>query len=209
MLLSIDEVLTAIDKLKTNEERIASFKKYDHPAIQAILRGAFDPDIKWALPPGPVPYRASGAIDQQGMLYSEYKRFYIFVEGSCPTLRQTRRELLFVQFLESLHPGDAELMSKVKDKYLPYPNITPEIVEEAFPSLLGDWKKDIKPVPPPPWKPIPETEKELEELAADFNVVIKPPKEKRPLSEKQKAALKKAQDGRRAQIAAQRAAQGK
>ena len=71
MLLSIDEVLTGIDKLKTKEERIATLKKYKHDAIEAILRGAFDPDIKWALPAGPVPYRASGAIDQQGMLYSE------------------------------------------------------------------------------------------------------------------------------------------
>ena len=86
MLLSIDEIFTGIDQLKTKEERVATLKKYKHDAIEAILRGAFDPDIKWALPEGPVPYRASGAIDQQGMLYSEYKRFYIFIEGSCPNL---------------------------------------------------------------------------------------------------------------------------
>ena len=156
MLLSVDEILMGIDQLKTNEERVATLKKYKHDAIEAILRGAFDPDIKWALPAGPVPYRASGAIDQQGMLYSEYKRFYIFIEGSCPNLRQARRELLFVQFLESLHPADAALMSHVKDKHLPYPNITPELVDEAFPGLLGNWKKEIKPMPPAPWQKGPQ-----------------------------------------------------
>ena len=143
MLLSIDEVLTGIDQLKTKEERVATLKKYKHDAIEAILRGAFDPDIKWALPAGPVPYRASGAIDQQGMLYSEYKQFYIFIEGSCPNLRQARRELLFVQFLESLHPADAALMSHVKDKHLPYPNITPELVDEAFPDCLEIGRKKL------------------------------------------------------------------
>ena len=202
MLLSIDEILMGIDQLKTNEERVATLKKYKHDAIEAILRGAFDPDIKWALPAGPVPYRASGAIDQQGMLYSEYKRFYIFIEGSCPNLRQARRELLFVQFLESLHPADAALMSHVKDKHLPYPNITPELVDEAFPGLLGNWKKEIKPMPPAPWqKPSPLPENDW--------LAPSPPKVKKPLSEKQKAALKRAQDGRRAQVAAQKALQGK
>ena len=225
MILSIDEVLTGIDQLKTKEERIATLRKYKHPAIEAVLRGAYDPDIKWALPEGPVPYRASGAIDQQGMLYSEYKKFYVFVEGSCPNLRQARRELLFVQFLESLHPGDAALITQVKDKHLPYPNITPEIVEEAYPGLLGNWKKEIKPMPNPPWQglspmqaPSPEVFKmrqHEQDLKAVENsmmgkeVVVNPPKVKKPLSEKQKVALKKAQDGRRAQVAAQRALQGK
>ena len=215
MLLSIDEILMGIDQLKTNEERVATLKKYKHDAIEAILRGAFDPDIKWALPAGPVPYRASGAIDQQGMLYSEYKRFYIFIEGSCPNLRQARRELLFVQFLESLHPGDAALMSHVKDKHLPYPNITPELVEEAFPGLLGNWKKEIKPMPHPPWinnapghTDLMVSPESIHEYMLD-NPLPPPPKVKKPLSEKQKAALKKAQDGRRAQVAAQKAAQGK
>ena len=218
MLLSIDEILMGIDQLKTNEERVATLKKYKHDAIEAILRGAFDPDIKWALPAGPVPYRASGAIDQQGMLYSEYKRFYIFIEGSCPNLRQARRELLFVQFLESLHPADAALMSHVKDKHLPYPNITPELVEEAFPGLLGNWKKEIRPMPPAPWiKEVPQELKELSPQEMNWIADVcevqpsppKPPKVKKPLSEKQKAALKRAQDGRRAQVAAQKAAQGK
>jgi hypothetical protein len=206
MLLSIDEILSNIDQLKTKEERIASLRKYKHPAIESILRGAYDPDIKWALPEGEVPYRASGAVDQQGMLYSEYKRFYIFVDGSCPSLRQARRELLFVQFLESLHPGDAVLIAHMKDKKLPYPNITPELVEEAFPGLLGNWKP--KPMPPAPWK------NEGLHPVTDWNVDIcevkpAPPKEKKPLSDKRKAGLEKARLARKANAAARRAAKGK
>ena len=202
------KILTNIDQLKTKEERIATLLKYKHPAIEAILRGAYDPEIKWALPEGSVPYRASGAIDQQGMLYTEYKRFYIFVEGSCPNLRQARRELLFVQFLESLHPGDAAMMEKVKDKQLPYPNITPELVDEVFPGLLGNWKKEIKPMPPAPWQKGPQENWNVDVCEVKPSLP-KEKKPKKPLTEKQKIALKKAQDGRRAQIAAQKAAQGK
>ena len=203
MFLSIDEILMGIDQLKTKEERVATLKKYKHDAIEAILRGAFDPDIKWALPAGPVPYRASGAIDQQGMLYSEYKRFYIFIEGSCPNLRQARRELLFVQFLESLHPADAALMSHVKDKHLPYPNITPELVDEAFPGLLGNWKKEIKPMPPAPWQKGPQE---------NWNVdvcEVPPSPPKKPVSPKKIAAMAKARETRNANLAAKKALQGK
>ena len=167
------------------------------------MRGAFDPDIKWALPAGPVPYRASGAIDQQGMLYSEYKRFYIFIQGSCPNLRQARRELLFVQFLESLHPADAALMSHVKDKHLPYPNITPELVDEAFPGLLGNWKKEIKPMPPAPWQKGPQE---------NWNVDVcefPPSPPKKPVSPKKIAAMAKARETRNANLAAKKALEGK
>jgi hypothetical protein len=227
MELSIDEVVTGIDQLKTKEERVATLRKYKHPAIEAVLRGAYDPDIKWALPEGPVPYRASGAIDQQGMLYSEYKRFYVFIEGSCPNLSQRRRELLFVQFLESLHPGDGALMTMVKDKQLPYSNITPELVDEAYPGLLGNWKKEIRPVPPAPW--IKEVSQELKELdpysdiemvsyRIDGGLVTKeeyerrisaPPKEKKPTSPKKLAAMEKARATRRANLAAKKAVEGK
>jgi hypothetical protein len=167
------------------------------------------------------------------MLYSEYKKFYIFIEGSCPNLRQARRELLFVQFLESLHPGDAALMAMVKDKQLPYPNITPELVDEAYPRLLGNWKKEIKPVLPNPWQAKSETAFNLGEKAIlgewqglspmqapspevfkmreqDLQAsAITLPKEKKPLSAKHLAGLEKARQKRKANIAARKAAQGK
>jgi hypothetical protein len=136
MILSISEILRNIAALPTREAKIATLRKYDHPALRAVLFHTFDPRVKWLLPSGPVPYQtATGAIDQQGTLYSEYKGFYAFVEGPCPNLTASKRQILFVQFLESLSADDAAMMESVKDKHLPWPGITPDIVNDAFPDL--------------------------------------------------------------------------
>ena len=61
---------------------------------------------------------------------------YLFVEGGNPSLKQLRRESLFVQLLETVSADDAKLLLAIKDKYLPYPGVTPDIIKEAFPGLL-------------------------------------------------------------------------
>jgi hypothetical protein len=70
------------------------------------------------------------------MLYAEARRMYLFVKGGHPTLTQEKREKLFHDFLSNLSVDDAELMMCVKDKYLPYPTLTEDVIREIFPSLL-------------------------------------------------------------------------
>jgi hypothetical protein len=113
-------------------------------------------------------------------------------------------------------------MTMVKDKQLPYSNITPELVDEAYPGLLGNWKKEIRPVPPAPWQgvspmqaPSPEVLKMREHPIHDWNVDVcevkpsDPPKEKKPTSPKKLAAMEKARATRRANLAAKKAVEGK
>ena len=49
-----------------------------------------------------------------------------------------RREKMFIDVLESLHPDEAELVLTMKEKKLmgKYSGITPLLVTEAFPDLL-------------------------------------------------------------------------
>ena len=53
-------------------------------------------------------------------------------------IKQSKREHLFIEFLESLHSDEARLLVAIKDKKLSemFPNVTRELVDAAFPSLL-------------------------------------------------------------------------
>ena len=66
----------------------------------------------------------------------EYQRFYNFCKGGNDQLKSLRRETMFIQILEGLHPLDAEILCLVKDKNLEEKyNITKEIVSEAYPDI--------------------------------------------------------------------------
>ena len=83
------------------------------------------------------PYKENDLVDQESVLYSESRRLYLFTEGGNPNLKQTRREYLFIQLLESIDKEDAKLMIAVKDKKLPYKGINVDIVNKAFPGLIA------------------------------------------------------------------------
>jgi len=66
----------------------------------------------------------------------EYKRFYNFCKGGNDQLKSLRRETMFIQMLEGLHPLDAEILCLVKDKKLEEKyKITKELVSEAYPDI--------------------------------------------------------------------------
>jgi hypothetical protein len=79
-----------------------------------------------------------GVSDKQGRttIRREFKRFYHFVKGGNPSLKSLRRESMFINLLEGLHPLEAEILCLVKDKRLSEKyNITQEIVAEAYPDI--------------------------------------------------------------------------
>jgi len=66
----------------------------------------------------------------------EYQRFYNFCKGGNDQLKSLRRETMFIQMLEGLHPLDAEILCLVKDKNLEEKySINKEIVSEAYPDI--------------------------------------------------------------------------
>ena len=67
----------------------------------------------------------------------EYQRFYNFCKGGNDQLKSLRRETMFIQMLEGLHPLDAEILCLVKDKKLEEKyKITKELVSEAYPDII-------------------------------------------------------------------------
>ena len=83
-----------------------------------------------------------GASDKEGhtTIRREAKHFYRFVKGGDDALNNIRRETMFINILEGLHPLEAEIIVLVKDgnledKY----NISKEVVSTAYPDIIwGD-----------------------------------------------------------------------
>ena len=66
----------------------------------------------------------------------EYTKFFNFIRGGNDKLNGLRRETMFIQILEGLHPLEAEILCLVKDKKLQSKyKITHENVMEAYPDI--------------------------------------------------------------------------
>jgi hypothetical protein len=132
----IAEIIKSCCDLKTIEEKVRFLQSNDNPILKTILKCVFDPKIIFLLPEGSPPYKPSEYLDLEGRLYSETRKLYLFVEGGNPNLSKFKREMLFIQLIESLDKRDAELLIAVKDKKLPFKGITEKIVRAAYPDLL-------------------------------------------------------------------------
>ena len=79
-----------------------------------------------------------GATDKEGhtTIRREAKHFYRFVRGGDDAMNAIRRETMFINILEGLHPLEAEIIVLVKDKNLETKyKITKDIVSEAYPDI--------------------------------------------------------------------------
>lgn len=133
----LSAILKDANKKRGKDAKINFLKSHEpNNTLKTILKYAFDDNIKFALPEGEVPYEPSKFTENEGGLYQNARKLSIFVEGNYPSLPSSRREYLFIEFLESIHPDEAELIASVKDKKVPYKGITKEIVMAAFPELL-------------------------------------------------------------------------
>tara|TARA_B000000565_G_scaffold152767_1_gene115560 strand:- start:159 stop:743 length:585 start_codon:yes stop_codon:yes gene_type:complete len=80
-----------------------------------------------------------GVSDNQGhtTIRREFKHFYRFIRGGQDSLNAIRRETMFINILQGLHPLEAEIICLVKDKKLETKyKITKEVVAEAYPDIV-------------------------------------------------------------------------
>ena len=80
-----------------------------------------------------------GNADVQGRttIRRECKNFYHFVKGGNDAMKNLRRESMFINLLQGLHPLEAEILALVKDKELESKyKISRSIVEEAYPDIV-------------------------------------------------------------------------
>lgn len=159
------EVLELVSKQRTNAKKVEVLKQYEHDSLKTIFIWNFDESVISLLPEGPVPYgdlkdqnvysgnlsdnliREAGGgesatqQDLQGRgrtsLRREYQNLYHFVKGGNNSLSTIRREMMFINILEGLHPKEAEVICLVKDKQLQTKyRITLENVKESYPDIV-------------------------------------------------------------------------
>ena len=161
------EVFDIVSKQKTSARKVEALQKFAHPCIKSLFIWNFDDTIKSALPPGDVPYAAvdemdsfkgtlsekiADAVEKMGELGTrslgsqdqgrssirkEYQRFYNFVKGGNDGLSSLRRETMFINVLQGLHPLEAEIICLVKDKRLEEKyKISKQNVSDAYPDII-------------------------------------------------------------------------
>ena len=138
----IHEVLELVTKQRSKAKKVEILKQYEDPSIKAIFIWNFDPSVKSAVPEGPVPYKENEVPvgTDHTSLRREYKNLYHFIKGGNDGLSSLRRETMFIQLLEGLHPKEAEIICLVKDKQLQTKyNLKEDVVKEAYTDILwGD-----------------------------------------------------------------------
>ena len=122
MATSLPRVFSEIANARTKKQKKELLLKHDCFALQQILKAAFDPNIKFLLPPGAPPIaKFQGDTDEPNptYLHSHIRKLYLFVEGQSPkNLTDMKRESIFIEILEGIHPSEVELLLQVKDKKL-------------------------------------------------------------------------------------------
>ena len=160
------EVIDAASKQRTKAKKIEVLKTYAHDSIMAILIWNFDESVISILPQGEVPYGntrednsvtgtlsdkindAVGKMNEMGSaslgsqdqgkasIRKEYTKFYNFLKGGNDSLSNLRRETMFINILEGLHPLEAEILILTKDKKLTDKyKITKDVVSAAYPQI--------------------------------------------------------------------------
>lgn len=158
------EILELASKQKSNAKKVEVLKTYEHDCLKTIFIWNFDSSVISLLPEGDVPYgnadeqsvysgtlsenlvrEASGGESATGQdlngrgrtsLRREYQNLYHYVQGGNANLSTIRREMMFINLLQGLHPKEAEVVILTKDKRLSDKyKITFENVKEAYPDI--------------------------------------------------------------------------
>ena len=135
----MSEILELVHKQRSKAKKVEVLREYRDDALTAILIWNFDDRVQSALPEGPVPYKPNDVPEgtDHTSLRREWRTLYHFIRGGNDSLSGLRRESMFVQMLEGLHPKEAEIICLVKDKELTKKyKVTLDNVKEAFPDIV-------------------------------------------------------------------------
>jgi len=138
MRLEIHEVVEKLAKARSKKAKVEILRENDSGALRDLCRGVFDDRIVWLLPTGkPPPYTPAPENSYPASFLKKCINLAYFAKGGKgDNLPPVRREKMFIELLEAIHPKDAELVIKMINKEVPK-GLTRSSVEEAFPNLLG------------------------------------------------------------------------
>jgi len=162
----IFEIFDLCGQQRSVAKKVEVLQKYSHPCLKTIFIWNFDETVQSVLPVGDVPYaavdemdsfkgtlsekiadavekmgemgsRSLGSQDQgQTSLRKEFSKFYNFVKGGNDGLSSLRKETMFINILQGLHPLEAEIVCLTKDKKLETKyKISKDVASQAYPDI--------------------------------------------------------------------------
>jgi hypothetical protein len=137
-------VLDAANRAKTKAEKVAVLQKYNSQGLRDMFYCQYSDKIEFALPEGAPPYQefdsSKSQIPKQLSKIAPKLLKYLVKNGPGMKWLPVKRERKFLDIIEVIHPLDAKVVIAVKDKLLKeaYPTLTKNVVQTAFPTLLGN-----------------------------------------------------------------------
>ena len=142
-----NEIFSIANGLSSDEERVNYLRQNATKAVRALLIYNFS-DTKFLLPEGRPELRTEEdfnpqrgfveGVDDGATLNYEMRKMYLFIDGGHPNLTSLKRESLWHELVNSLHPSEADDLWHMKDKKLQdkYKKITHLVAYNSFPEGL-------------------------------------------------------------------------
>ena len=140
----MNEILELVNEQKTDAKKVAILQEYECDILKSLFIWNFDDSVISLLPVGNVPYKPNESPlgTDHSSLRREQRSLYNFVKGGNPSLSGLRRETMFINILQGLHPLEAEILILVKDKKLSDKyKITKDVVAEAYPQIVWNMNR--------------------------------------------------------------------
>lgn len=141
MKLTVPEILQLVSDAPNHQAKVDMLRKHNSAIIEQLLQYNYGDWITFTLPEGAPPYKRDESCPvamSPSNLTIEGRRLYIFLNGYGENISMTKKEMLFINILEGIHPTEADVLLAVKDKTLEkmYPGLSYELVQEAIKELL-------------------------------------------------------------------------
>jgi len=114
MILS--EIIQYIKSGKNKAEKIKRLKEHDAPEIRILLKGSYDPKIKWLPGLNDIKYKKSRKNSSENSIYDISKILYNYIDNNNNLIKLEERKKSFKNILESLNKDEALFLLSVVNK---------------------------------------------------------------------------------------------
>jgi len=144
--IALAEIVNEAIKIQKKVDKLEYLKKHNSLELRIILQVMYDKAKELLIPNSAPPYTPTEHPDTYGALYREARKIKYFVKGyGGDNLPQAKRENIFIEMLESVHPLDAELLIKMIAQK-PLKGLPASVLNALEPGLVPEKpsKKDQK-----------------------------------------------------------------
>jgi len=135
--LELYEVIDMVDKERSRPKKVKILQQHNSVPLQDYLRCVFDDRVQFLLPDTPPPYTPNKEESAPSSWRRQNTKLQYLVKGPGNKVQQIKRESIFIQMLEAVHPKDAKLLCEMVNKRTPARGLTKKLVQEAFPDLIS------------------------------------------------------------------------